>query len=203
MYWITENYSTTYSWIAGWLQGQIVCSQANAAPIYILTSTMCSTHTSSAIQFGPFHLHTAVKKRQILVIENSRNCNLAALGRWNTCFVCCCCVCYALTPLKCVRVQSWCPRVWSMTLWGQIILSWFGSECWCRGYALMIVLMESFSEYRSMHLHHYFLGWAVGLFAEFNHPASAMTMAVAQGIFVQGGHLLGCNTNKLVIMVSI
>ena len=52
--------------------------------------------------------------------------------------------------------------------------------------AALAVLLEAFSDYRAMHVHHYFLGWAVGLFAEFNNPASAMTLAIAQGIFVQG-----------------
>lgn len=38
----------------------------------------------------------------------------------------------------------------------------------------------------NLHLHHLYLGWAFGLFAEFNTPLSAATLAVTSGIFVQG-----------------
>ena len=66
------NYSTTSSKIVEWLQRLTVCSRANKAPIYILTSEMCSSHQYAAIPFifVPFHLHNADSKIQILVVEN-------------------------------------------------------------------------------------------------------------------------------------
>lgn len=41
-------------------------------------------------------------------------------------------------------------------------------------------------DHYKLHLHHLYLGWAFGLFAEFNTPLSAATLAVTTGIFVQG-----------------
>lgn len=37
-----------------------------------------------------------------------------------------------------------------------------------------------------MHLHHLYLGWSLALWAELDHPISAVTLAVGCGIFVQG-----------------
>ncbi len=38
----------------------------------------------------------------------------------------------------------------------------------------------------TIHVHHVFIGWALALFAEFNHPASAVFLAVMSALFVQG-----------------
>ena len=58
--------------IVGRLQGSTVFSRANTAPIYILTSHVCSTHQYAAFQskFVPFPLHTTERKIQIVVIRN-------------------------------------------------------------------------------------------------------------------------------------
>ena len=49
------NYSTTCLKTVGWLQGSTVCSRANTAPIYIMTSKLCSTHQFAAIHVIPCH----------------------------------------------------------------------------------------------------------------------------------------------------
>ena len=37
-----------------------------------------------------------------------------------------------------------------------------------------------------IHLHHLYIGWALAIWADFNAPLSAVTLAVGAGIFVQG-----------------
>ena len=52
--------------------GLSVCSRADAALIYILTSEMYSTHAYTPLRviFVPFHLHNAEKRNQTLVVKS-------------------------------------------------------------------------------------------------------------------------------------
>lgn len=45
----------------------------------------------------------------------------------------------------------------------------------------------------TFHLHHYLIAWYAATFARFNHWLSALVLAVAAGIFVQGA---GAPRNK-------
>ena len=45
--------------------------------------------------------------------------------------------------------------------------------------------------YNTQHIHHFYLGWSIALFAEFNHPLSAVTLAIAMGVFAQGVGVYG------------
>ena len=60
------TYSTTLSNIVRCLRWLTVSSQADTAPMYTLTSEMCSTcrYTCTHFIFVPFHLHTADKKNE-------------------------------------------------------------------------------------------------------------------------------------------
>ena len=48
----------------------------------------------------------------------------------------------------------------------------------------------------SLHLHHYALGFAVAIFAAFNHPVSGLVLALATAVFVQ---VRGCGIGELVV----
>ncbi len=47
-------------------------------------------------------------------------------------------------------------------------------------------MLAMYDDSYHLHLHHLYLGWAFALFAEFNTPLSALTLAITTGIFVQG-----------------
>ena len=48
-----------------------------------------------------------------------------------------------------------------------------------------------YSVYNTQHIHHFYIGWTIALFAEFNHPLSAVTLAIAMGVFAQGVGVYG------------
>ena len=62
----TAYYSATFFEFIGWLQGPTVCSQANTAPSYILTSEVCTTLQNAAIHF----IYTLQNKTRTFVVEN-------------------------------------------------------------------------------------------------------------------------------------
>jgi len=53
---------------------------------------------------------------------------------------------------------------------------------WC---AALVALLHG-TRYDRVHVHHLYLGWALAVFADCNHPISAVMLAVGAGIFVQG-----------------
>ena len=53
---------------------------------------------------------------------------------------------------------------------------------WCAA----IVAMLRGTRYDHVHVHHLYLGWTLALFADSNHPISAVMLAIGTGIFVQG-----------------
>ncbi len=55
----------------------------------------------------------------------------------------------------------------------------------CRYYWIFSELMED-THHHDMHLHHYFTTWLVAMFAEFNHPISAIMLGTLSSVFVQG-----------------
>ena len=61
----------------------------------------------------------------------------------------------------------------------------------CRFYLLFGLITAHYSAYNTVHIHHYYLGWSIALFAEFNHPISAVTLAIAMGVFAEGVGVYG------------
>ncbi len=58
----------------------------------------------------------------------------------------------------------------------------FALLAWC---ATLVALLRG-TRYDHVHVHHLYLGWALAVFADSNHPISAVMLAVGAGIFVQG-----------------
>lgn len=61
----------------------------------------------------------------------------------------------------------------------------------CRFYLLFGLITAHYSMYNTQHIHHFYLGWSIALFAEFNHPISAITLAISMGVFTQGVGVYG------------
>lgn len=61
----------------------------------------------------------------------------------------------------------------------------------CRFYLVFGLVTAHYSIYNTQHIHHFYIGWTVALFAEFNHPLSAVTLAIAMGVFAQGVGVYG------------
>ena len=61
----------------------------------------------------------------------------------------------------------------------------------CRFYLLFGLITAHYSVYNTQHIHHFYLGWSIALFAEFNHPLSAITLAISMGVFTQGVGVYG------------
>ena len=53
---------------------------------------------------------------------------------------------------------------------------------WC---AALVAMLRG-TRYDHVHVHHLYLGWSLAVFADSNHPISAIMLAVGAGIFVQG-----------------
>lgn len=62
---------------------------------------------------------------------------------------------------------------------------------WCRFYLLFGLITAHYSVFNTQHIHHFYLGWSIALFAEFNHPISAITLAISMGVFTQGVGVYG------------
>lgn len=61
------------------------------------------------------------------------------------------------------------------------------------------IIMAKYSAYNKLHVHHFFLGWSVAIWAEFNHPVSALTLAIAMGVFSHGALIrLSCAYQSIV-----
>lgn len=58
-----------------------------------------------------------------------------------------------------------------------VMLGWFAASAF--------IISNSGSPMK-IHLHHLYIGWALAIWADLNHPVSAVTVAVGAGIFVQG-----------------
>ena len=56
----------------------------------------------------------------------------------------------------------------------------------CRFYLVFGLVTAHYSVYSTQHIHHFYIGWSIALFCEFNHPLSAVTLAIAMGAFAQG-----------------
>lgn len=61
----------------------------------------------------------------------------------------------------------------------------------CRFYVVFGLVTAHYSVYNTQHIHHFYIGWSIALFAEFNHPLSAVTLAIAMGVFAQGVGVYG------------
>ncbi|PSC71850.1 hypothetical protein C2E20_4784 [Micractinium conductrix] len=57
-------------------------------------------------------------------------------------------------------------------------------------FAAWLVALPTSGAY-ALHLHHYALGFAIAIFAAFNHPVSGLVLALATAVFVQGGAAYG------------
>ncbi|CAD7698062.1 unnamed protein product [Ostreobium quekettii] len=60
------------------------------------------------------------------------------------------------------------------------------------GFYVVAAVYLGHSHYCNVHIHHYFTAWCVALFAEFNHPISALMLAISASIFVQGSAAYSC-----------
>ncbi|KAL3153065.1 hypothetical protein ABBQ38_012086 [Trebouxia sp. C0009 RCD-2024] len=58
-------------------------------------------------------------------------------------------------------------------------------------YLVFGLVTAHYSMYNTQHIHHFYIGWTIALFAEFNHPLSAVTLAIAMGVFAQGVGVYG------------
>ena len=61
----------------------------------------------------------------------------------------------------------------------------------CRFYLVCGLVLAHHSAYNTTHIHHYYIAWSIALFAEFNHPLSAVTLAISMGAFAQGVGVYG------------
>ena len=53
-------------------------------------------------------------------------------------------------------------------------------------WTLAICALLRGTRYDRVHVHHLYLGWALAVFADANHPISAVMLAIGTAIFVQG-----------------
>ncbi|CAD7700259.1 unnamed protein product [Ostreobium quekettii] len=61
------------------------------------------------------------------------------------------------------------------------------------GFYVVAAVFLGHNHYCNVHIHHYFTAWCIALFAEFNHPISALMLAMSASIFVQGSSSYSCS----------
>lgn len=113
---------------------------------------------------------------------------LGVTGKCHSCASSCTCfahsaVKFLLAVLGLVSTTQFCATKLSM------LLTMLGGGC--RFYLLFGLITAHYSAYNTQHIHHFYLGWSVALFAEFNHPISLATLAIAMGVFAQGVGVYG------------
>lgn len=124
--------------------------------VMLVVSPCMSLINQLPVSFGTFSSHTSGGDKVGTIIMLSLGCGILAVIAWH------------LNRCGIEQLPAYlAPRLGVAALYGSAA-------------ALVI------SSGGEMHLHHYFIGWYFGLYCKFNHPVSAVCLAICVGLFVQG-----------------